>query len=74
MGIALEERKVDSDKLNAVIGRVVADFGATISAGLAVIGDKLGLYSRQRADGEPITPENWPRGRERTCATLRPGS
>ena len=55
MGIALEERKVDSDKLNAVIGKVVNDFGATISTGLAVIGDKLGLY-KAMADGEPITP------------------
>lgn len=56
MGITLEERKVDSDKLNAVIGKVVTDFGATISAGLAVIGDKLGLY-KAMADGEPVTPE-----------------
>jgi SAM-dependent methyltransferase len=55
MGITLEERKVDSDKLNAVIGRVVTDFGATISTGLAVIGDKLGLY-KAMADGEPVTP------------------
>ncbi|MEP6774073.1 MAG: class I SAM-dependent methyltransferase [Chloroflexota bacterium] len=55
MGIALEARNVDSDKLNAVIGRVVTDFGATISTGLAVIGDKLGLY-KAMADGEPVTP------------------
>ena len=32
------------DKLNAFVGRFVGDFGATIHAGMVVLGDKLGLY------------------------------
>jgi SAM-dependent methyltransferase len=35
---------LDMDKLNAFIGRFVGDFGATIHAGMVVLGDKLGLY------------------------------
>ncbi len=35
---------LDMDQLNAFIGRFVGDFGATIHAGMVVIGDKLGLY------------------------------
>ena len=32
------------DKLNAFIGRFVGDLGASVHAGMVVIGDKLGLY------------------------------
>jgi SAM-dependent methyltransferase len=35
---------VDMDKLNAFIGKFVGDLGATVHAGMVVIGDKLGLY------------------------------
>ena len=35
---------LDMDKLNAFIGRFVGDLGATIHAGMIVLGDKLGLY------------------------------
>ncbi len=35
---------LDMDKLNAFVGRFVGDFGATIHAGMVVLGDKLGLY------------------------------
>jgi SAM-dependent methyltransferase len=35
---------VDMDKLNAFIGKFVGDLGATLHAGMVVIGDKLGLY------------------------------
>jgi SAM-dependent methyltransferase len=47
-------REVDPDRLDALIGQLVADVGATISAGLVVIGDQLGLY-RAMADGTPVT-------------------
>ena len=46
---------MDEDKLNEMLGRFVADLGATISAGNVVIGDRLGLY-RALADG-PVTPD-----------------
>jgi SAM-dependent methyltransferase len=45
---------VNEEKLNAFLGKVVGDVGATMSAALVVIGDKLGLY-RALAAG-PQTP------------------
>ena len=35
----------DQQKLEDLLGRVVGDLGATLSTALALIGDKLGLYS-----------------------------
>jgi hypothetical protein len=35
---------VDMNKLNAFIGQFVTDLGASVHAGMVVIGDKLGLY------------------------------
>jgi SAM-dependent methyltransferase len=35
---------LDMDKLNAFIGQFVTDLGATVHAGMVVIGEKLGLY------------------------------
>jgi hypothetical protein len=35
---------MDHDKLTEFLGRFTADLGATGSAGLAVIGNRLGLY------------------------------
>jgi SAM-dependent methyltransferase len=35
---------VDMDQLNAFMGRFVGDLGATVHAGMVVIGEKLGLY------------------------------
>jgi hypothetical protein len=35
---------IDTDKLNAFLGRFVADLGATFAAGNVVIGHQLGLY------------------------------
>ena len=45
---------LDSDRLDAVLGRFVADLGATTAAANIVIGDRLGLY-RALAEG-PATP------------------
>ena len=36
--------EVDAEKLNAFIARFVGDLGATVGAGVVVIGEKLGLY------------------------------
>lgn len=46
---------MDHDKVTEFLGRFVADLGATESAGLVVIGHRLGLY-RSLAEG-PATPE-----------------
>jgi SAM-dependent methyltransferase len=42
------------DKLNAFIGQFVTDLGASVHAGMVVIGEKLGLY-KALATG-PLTP------------------
>ena len=46
----------DQAKLDEFMGQFVGDLGATISAALVVIGDKLGLY-RTMGNGEPLTAE-----------------
>ena len=46
---------VDTDRLNAFLGRFVSDLGATVAAGGVVVGHRLGLY-RALADG-PADPE-----------------
>ncbi len=48
---------MDHDRLMELLGRVTADMGATGSAGLVVIGNRLGLY-RALAEG-PATSEQF---------------
>src|SRR4051794_28497317 len=45
---------IDEDRLNALLGQAVVEFGATVNAALVVIGDRLGLY-RELADRGPLT-------------------
>ena len=47
---------VDSDRLNAFIGRFVGDLGAAFHAGMVVIGEELGLY-KALAAGPMTAPE-----------------
>jgi SAM-dependent methyltransferase len=44
----------DEAKLNAFVGRMLGDMGATMNASTALIGDKLGLYKAMAAAG-PLT-------------------
>lgn len=44
---------IDMNKLNAFIGQFVSDLGASVHAGMVVIGEKLGLY-KALVDG-PLT-------------------
>jgi 2-polyprenyl-3-methyl-5-hydroxy-6-metoxy-1,4-benzoquinol methylase len=46
---------IDEKKLNDLLGKVVADVGAAMSAALVVIGDKLGLY-KAMAEAGPVVP------------------
>ena len=46
---------IDQAKLEAFLGRVLADWGATASAALVVIGDRLGLYKAMAGAG-PLSP------------------
>ena len=44
---------IDMDKLNAFVGQFVGDLGATVHAGMVVIGERLGLYKALAA--QPVT-------------------
>jgi SAM-dependent methyltransferase len=45
---------INADKLTALMGRLVQDFGAMVSIGPMVIGEKLGLY-KAMTDGVAVT-------------------
>ena len=42
---------IDEERLNALLGQAVVEFGATVNAALVVIGDRLGLYRELAASG-----------------------
>jgi 2-polyprenyl-3-methyl-5-hydroxy-6-metoxy-1,4-benzoquinol methylase len=46
---------INTDRLDALLGKAVVDFGATFHAALVGVGDRLGLY-KALADGGPQTP------------------
>ena len=46
--------ELNQEKLNDFLGKAVVDIGATLHAGLVVIGEKLGLY-KALAEGGPLT-------------------
>jgi 2-polyprenyl-3-methyl-5-hydroxy-6-metoxy-1,4-benzoquinol methylase len=46
----------DPEKLNAFLGKLVGDLGATTSAALVLLGDRLGIY-KAMADGKAVTPD-----------------
>ena len=45
---------INEEKFNQLLGQFVADFGATLHAGMVVIGESLGLYKAMR-DAGPLT-------------------
>ena len=47
---------INEEKLHQFLGMCVNDFGATMHAGLVVIGESLGLYKAMAAAGTPLTP------------------
>ena len=52
--MAVQTQAINEEKLNAFLGQVIGELGATVNAGLIVIGDRLGLY-KAMADGRPVT-------------------
>lgn len=46
----------DPEKLDAFLGKLVNDLGASAGAALVLLGDRLGIY-KAMADGAPVTPE-----------------
>jgi len=61
----------DPALLDEFVGRMVGDLGATISAGLVVIGDRLGLY-RTLAEAGPLTAEELAERTSTSVVYLRP--
>jgi SAM-dependent methyltransferase len=55
--MAVQTPAINMDKLNAFMGQVVGELGATVNAGLIVIGDRLGLYKAMAASGPITAPE-----------------
>lgn len=52
---ATRSTEINEDKMNAFLGKVVGDFGASLSSVLGYIGQKLGLYEAL-ADSDGMTP------------------
>ena len=48
--------EINEDKMNAFLGKVVGDLGASLSSVLGYIGQKLGLYAAL-ADSDGLTPD-----------------
>ncbi len=48
---------INEEKLNQLLGKFVADFGATFHAGLVVIGESLGLYKAMAGGGALTSAE-----------------
>jgi SAM-dependent methyltransferase len=55
MSQAVRSYEIDEDKMNAFLGKVVGDLGASLSSVLGYIGQKLGLYEAL-ADSDGMTP------------------
>jgi SAM-dependent methyltransferase len=55
MPAASQSHLINEDKMNAFLGKVVGDFGASLSSALVYIGQKLGLY-KAMSDAGPVTP------------------
>jgi 2-polyprenyl-3-methyl-5-hydroxy-6-metoxy-1,4-benzoquinol methylase len=56
MSAVTQPSPINEDAMNAFLGKVVGDFGASLSSSLAYIGQKLGLYKALASSG-PSTPE-----------------
>src|SRR5690349_8186509 len=54
MATPVPNREINEDKMHQFLGKVVGDFGASLSSSLAYIGQKLGLYKALAANG-PLT-------------------
>jgi len=59
--------QIDEAKLNALMGKVVVEFGALASAPLVILGDRLGLYKSMAGAG-PMTADQFS---EKTRLRLR---
>lgn len=51
----VQTSQITEDKMNQFLGKVIGDFGASLSSALVYIGQKLGLYKAMATHG-PMTP------------------
>ncbi|HEX4213469.1 MAG TPA: class I SAM-dependent methyltransferase [Candidatus Dormibacteraeota bacterium] len=52
--MSVDTPPINQDRLNAFLGQAIGELGATVNAGLIVIGDRLGLYKAMAGAG-PLT-------------------
>lgn len=50
-------REPDTQKLDALVSRLVGDVGAAVSGVLVVLGDKVGIF-KAMADGTPMSVQD----------------
>jgi SAM-dependent methyltransferase len=55
MSTTVQTREISEDKMNQFLGKVIGDFGASLSSALVYIGQKLGLYKAMAEHGA-VTP------------------
>ena len=55
MSTPVQTREINEEKMQQFLGKVVGDFGASLSSSLAYLGQKLGLYKAMAAHGS-VTP------------------
>jgi SAM-dependent methyltransferase len=55
MSTTVQGKAIDEGRMNEFLGKVVSDFGASLSSALAYIGQKLGLY-KTLVEAGPLTP------------------
>lgn len=55
MSAVTQRAPINEDRMNEFLGKVVGDFGASLSSALVYIGQKLGLYQAMAAAGS-VTP------------------
>jgi len=55
MSTSARTKAINEDKMNQFLGKVIGDFGASLSSALVYIGQKLGLYKTMSEVG-PTTP------------------
>lgn len=57
MSTSMQQTPINEDKMHEFLGKVVGDFGASLSSSLAYIGQKLGLYKALASDGPSTSAE-----------------
>ena len=57
MSTPSSSRQINEDKMHEFLGKVVSDFGASLSTALSYIGQKLGLYKALASTGPMTTAE-----------------